>query len=61
MAGGALARSWLKLKVKIDKPAVGGVVVFWRGYKNGGSGPVSIVVAQDQHGNLMVFGDDLHT
>lgn len=53
---GAAARSWLKLKVKLDKPAVGCVVVFWRGNVNGWSGHVGFVVGRDRHGNLMVLG-----
>lgn len=54
--GGASARAWLKLPVKIDKPAVGAVVVFWRGSKRGASGHVGFVVGKDQRGNLMVLG-----
>jgi len=56
VASGASARAWLKLPVKIDKPAVGCVVVFWRGSKNGASGHVGFVVGKDQKGNLMVLG-----
>lgn len=54
--GGASARAWLKMKVKLDKPAVGCVVIFWRGSKRGKAGHVGFVVGQDQHGNLMVLG-----
>ena len=54
--GGASARSWLKTPVKLDRPAVGSVVIFWRGAKAGASGHVGFVVGQDQRGNLMVLG-----
>lgn len=56
VTGGASARSWLKMPVKLDKPAVGSVVVFWRGSKTGASGHVGFVVGNDQRGNLMVLG-----
>lgn len=55
VAGGASAKAWLKLPVKLDKPAVGCVVVFNRP-PNPGSGHVGFVVGKDQHGNLMVLG-----
>lgn len=55
-AGGASARSYLKMKVKLDKPAVGCVVIFWRGSPKGGNGHVAFVIGQDQHGNLMCLG-----
>lgn len=54
--GGASARAWLKLPVKLDKPAVGCVVVFWRGRPSGWSGHVGFVVGRDRAGNLMVLG-----
>lgn len=56
VSGGASARSWLKMPVKLDKPAVGAVVVFWRGSKTGASGHVGFIVGKDQKGNLMVLG-----
>lgn len=56
VSGGAAARAWLKLPVKLDRPAVGCIVVFWRGSKDGWSGHVGFVVGQDQGGNLMVLG-----
>jgi uncharacterized protein (TIGR02594 family) len=56
VSGGASARSWLKLKTELDRPAVGCVVIFWRGSKNGYSGHVGFVVGQDKFGNLMVLG-----
>lgn len=56
VAGGASARSWLKLPVKLTKPAFGCVVVFWRGSPTGGNGHVGFVVGKDKHGNIMVLG-----
>ena len=56
VAGGASARAWLKLPVKLDKPAVGSVVIFWRGSKKAASGHVGFVVGKDKRGNLMVLG-----
>lgn len=54
--GGASARAWLKMKVKLDRPALGAVVIFWRGSKKGANGHVGFIVGQDRHGNLMVLG-----
>lgn len=56
VAGGASARAWLKLPVKLDKPAFGCVVVFWRGSPTGGNGHVGFVVGKDPRGNIMVLG-----
>lgn len=56
VAGGASAQAWLKLPVKLDMPAEGCVVVFWRGSPTSGLGHVGFVVGQDQRGNLMVLG-----
>lgn len=53
---GASARAWLKFGSRIDRPAVGCIVVFWRGSPKGFSGHVGIVVGQDQFGNLLVLG-----
>ncbi len=50
------ARNWLKFGVALSQPAVGSVVVFWRGSKTGWSGHVGFVVGQDAKGNLMVLG-----
>lgn len=50
------ARNWLNFGVKQAQPAVGSVVVFWRGSVNGWSGHVGFVVGQDQAENLMVVG-----
>lgn len=51
-----MARSWLKAGTKLDKPAYGCVVVFWRGSPTGSSGHVGFVVGKDKAGNLMVLG-----
>ncbi|RUV98329.1 TIGR02594 family protein [Mesorhizobium sp. M5C.F.Ca.IN.020.14.1.1] len=56
VAGGASAQAWLKLPVKLDKPAVGAVVVFWRGSPSSGLGHVGFVVGKDQAGHIMVLG-----
>lgn len=53
---GASARAWLNLPVKLDKPAYGSIVVFWRGAKSGSAGHVGFVVGRDKFGNLMVLG-----
>jgi uncharacterized protein (TIGR02594 family) len=54
--GAAGARNWTKLKVKLDRPAYGCVVVFWRGDRDGWAGHVGFVVGRDARGNLMVLG-----
>lgn len=56
VSGGAAARAWLKLPTKLDEPAYGCVVIFWRGSPKGWSGHVGFVVGKDRHGNLMVLG-----
>lgn len=55
---GASARAWLNLPYgkRLDRPAVGCIVVFWRGSPNGSSGHVGFVVGRDRFGNLMVLG-----
>lgn len=53
---GASARAWLNFGVPLDRPAVGCIVVFWRGSPSGWSGHVGFVVGQDSAGNLMVLG-----
>lgn len=55
VAGGASAKAWLKLPVRLDRPAYGCVVVFHRP-PNPASGHVGFVVGRDQRGNLMVLG-----
>lgn len=53
---GAGARNWLQYGRKIVQPAVGCIVIFWRGSRSGWSGHVGLVVGKDQSGNLMVLG-----
>jgi len=50
------ARNWLKFGKPIAGPAVGCIVVFWRGKPSGWSGHVGFVVGKDKKGNLMVLG-----
>lgn len=52
----AMARSWVNAGTKLDKPAYGCVVVFWRGTRSGQSGHVGFCVGQDSRGNLMILG-----
>jgi uncharacterized protein (TIGR02594 family) len=51
----AAARSYLKWGVKLATPAVGAVVVSWRGSKDGWSGHVGFVVGKGSAGILMVL------
>lgn len=50
------ARSYMNWGVKLARPAVGAVVVFWRGSPKGYQGHVGYVVGQDKFGHLMVLG-----
>lgn len=50
------ARSYLKHGKAIVRPAVGSIVVFWRGNRQGWSGHVGFIVGKDEDGNLMVLG-----
>ena len=52
----ASARSYLKWGKPLDKPAVGCVVIFWRGSRDGWSGHVGFVVGKDRLSRLMVLG-----
>ena len=54
--GGASARKWMEFGKPLDAPAVGCIVIFWRGKRLGWKGHVGFVVGQDQQGNLMVLG-----
>lgn len=54
--GPAAARNWLNCGVPLDRPAVGCIVIFWRGSPKGWSGHVGFVVGKDRFGNLMVLG-----
>ncbi len=51
-----MARAWLTAGTKLNNPAYGCVVVFWRGSPKGASGHVGFCVGQDKAGNLMVLG-----
>lgn len=46
------ARAWLDFGLRLDRPAVGAVVVFERQ----GGGHVGLIVGRDQRGRLMVLG-----
>jgi len=50
------ARSYLDYGEKIDKPAYGCIVVFWRESPTSDHGHVGFVVGQTKKGNLMVLG-----
>lgn len=50
------ARSYLGWGKSLPTPAVGCIVVFWRGSPSGWSGHVGFVTGQDAKGNLMVLG-----
>ena len=52
----AAARSYHKWGVQFTGPAVGSIVVFWRGSPTGPFGHVGIVVGRDQFNNVMVLG-----
>lgn len=50
-----LARNWMKFGKAMTTPAVGAVLVFWRGARNGTSGHVGLYVGEDA-GALHVLG-----
>lgn len=50
-----LARDWLKFGAEIDGPAVGAVVVFYRGDRNGSSGHVGFYISEDSN-NYHILG-----
>ena len=52
----AMARSYTNWGVPLGGPAVGAVVIFWRGSILGPSGHVGFVVGRDRRGHLMVLG-----
>lgn len=52
----AAARSYMKWGSKLDGPALGCVVVFWRGRPDGWSGHVAFVVGETKSGHLMCLG-----
>lgn len=52
----ANARSYLAWGQALNAPAIGAIVVFWRGSPRGWQGHVGFVAGRDRLGNLMVFG-----
>lgn len=52
----AAARSYENWGQKLSQPALGCIVVFWRGRPSGSFGHVGFVAGRDQFGNLMVLG-----
>lgn len=52
----AASRSYQKWGKTLDKPAVGAIVTFWRGSRDGWQGHVGFVVGKDSKGNIMVLG-----
>ena len=52
----AMARSYDKWGRKLDRPAVGCVVTFWRGSPKSWKGHVAFVVGRDQQGRLLCLG-----
>lgn len=51
-----LARNWLRFGVPMATPALGCILVFWRGSKNGTSGHVGLYAGEDAQGYLHVLG-----
>jgi len=54
--GSGMARSYETWGQELAVPAIGCIVVFWRGKKKGKSGHVGFVVGKDTKGRLMVLG-----
>jgi uncharacterized protein (TIGR02594 family) len=52
----AAARSYSKFGKELTVPAVGCIVVFWRGSPSGPFGHVGFLVGEDRAGNLMILG-----
>lgn len=52
----AAARSYQTWGYKLNGPAVGAIVVFWRGSPKGYQGHVAIVAGKDHNGNIMCLG-----
>lgn len=48
------ARAYLELPMKLTRPAVGALAIFWRGSVGGWEGHIGIIAGKDQHGNLMI-------
>ncbi len=51
-----LARNWLKFGTPLTTPALGCILVFWRGSKTGTSGHVGLYAGEDAQGFLHVLG-----
>lgn len=49
------ARAYLELPMKLDRPAVGAVAIYWRGSKSGWQGHVGFVGGKDQNGNVVLL------
>jgi len=52
-----LARNWLKFGVPLGRPALGAVIVFWRGSKTGTSGHVGLYVGEDPEAYHVLGGN----
>lgn len=52
-----LARNWLKFGVPLGRPALGAVIVFWRGSKGGSSGHVGLYVGEDAEAYHVLGGN----
>lgn len=52
-----LARNWLKFGVALDEPAIGAVMVFWRGARHGISGHVGLYDGEDASAFSIVGGN----
>lgn len=51
-----LARNWLKFGIPLATPALGCILVFWRGSKTGTSGHIGLYAGEDAQGYLHVLG-----
>ena len=49
------ARSWLTMPIKILKPSLGDIVIFWRNDPKGWEGHVGLYVSEDKN-NIFVLG-----
>ena len=54
--GSLAARSYTKWGIGLHSPAVGAIVVFWRGNRHGWKGHVGIIVGKTIDGKLAVLG-----
>lgn len=52
-----LARNWLKFGVPLGRPALGAVIVFWRGSKTGTSGHVGLYAGEDAEAYHVLGGN----